>query len=125
MGTVKGDEIPLILLRTTSNFSYLVAGGEQDAYVYTNSSGKSIRIIGSLSIGAFTAGKKITVKVYNYIDGATPEIIDSVVYTVGTDPNPHVDFGTFRSAKITFTIDIVEAGDTAVVRAIEVQQAAQ
>jgi hypothetical protein len=115
---------PLVLARTTTNFSYLVAGGEQDAFVYTNTNGLSTRIVGSFDLSAFTVGKKITVKVYDDIDGVNPQIIDDVTYTVGTDPNPHVDFVTIRSCKVTFTIDIVEAGDIAVPRDIDQEQVA-
>jgi hypothetical protein len=108
---------------TDTDFSYLVAGGEQDAFVYTNQSGLSMRIVGSFDNNAFTGGRIITVKVYEQIDGATPRMINTQAYIVGTDPTPHVDFVSFRTCKVTYTINIVEAGNIAVPRAIAVKDA--
>jgi hypothetical protein len=115
---------PLDFARTTTNFSYLLAGGEQDAFVFLNTNGLSVRIVGSFDNNAFTAGRKITVKVYDKVDATNYREIDSVEYTIGTDPNPHVDFVTIRDAKVTYTIDIVEVGNIAVPRDIDVEQVA-
>ena len=110
-----------IVERTTTAFSYLVAGGKQDAYIYTASGTGAKRMVGTLFLKNFTAARKITVTVEEY-DGAAYGIVDSVQYTVGTDPNPHFDFQSSNSMKVTMTIDIVEAGNISTPMNIDVIQ---
>lgn len=95
---------------TDTNYGYGVGTDEQDVFVYNNSDNKVKRIVGRLSLRNFTAGRVVTIRVKEKVDGVNWELADEpTVYIVGTDPVPRFDLMTNDSFKITAQIDIAES----------------
>jgi len=109
----------IVPVQTTTDFSYLVAGGEQTVFTYGAFDFLERRFVGSFDVGAFTVGKVITVRIYEQIGVAGWQLIETKpLITVGTDPNPHFDYTSFVTNRVTMQVNIVEAGNTPVPRKI-------
>ncbi len=122
MGTehVKTDTQDRSVYRTVAPFSYLVAGGTQVAFTWTNLDSYSKRIIGTLFLKNFTVGRNITVTVEEW-DGAAWGVIFTQTYPVAVGGlNPHFDVGSFQNVRVQMTIDIVELGNISVPLNIDV-----
>jgi hypothetical protein len=112
----------IVPVKTVSDFTYLAGVAEQDAYEFITTDDLDRRFAGSFDLDAnITAAKIMTVRVKEQIDGANYRTIDSKTYTVGTDPNPHFDFVSFRTCKVTLQIDITEGVDRAIPRSVSVR----
>lgn len=108
--------------KTTSAYTYNAGVAEETAFTYTNADNNLKRFVGSLDFTAnITAAKIMTVRVKEEVDGATLRIIDSQTYTVGTDPNPHIDFVSFRDVTVTIQINLTEGVNRDVPRSIAVK----
>jgi len=124
MGTehTKVDTQQHVIQRTTTAFSYLVAGGEQTAFEWVAAGNASKRIVGSLDFVNVT-GATVIVRVYEKIDGTNYKVVDTKTVTIATDPpTAHFDFESFRSVKVTMHDANAEA--ISVPRSIDVIQVA-
>ena len=124
MGTehTKVDTQQHVIQRTTSAFSYLVAGGEQIAFEWVAAGNASKRIVGSLDFVNVT-GATVIVRVYEKIDGTNYKVVDTKTVTIATDPlTSHFDFESFQSVKVTMQDANAEA--ISVPRSIDVIQVA-
>lgn len=120
-GVNNWDGNTIIGVKTTSVFSYLVGVAELTVFTYGAFDSLLRHIVGSLDISVFTAAKLITVRIYETIAGAGWQKIKEDVYTVGTSPNPHFDYTSFVTNRVTMQLNIAEAGNTAVARQIAVK----
>lgn len=113
----------IIGVKTIGDFSYLVGVAEQTVFTSAASSfdGLLRHFVGSFDISAFTAARVITVRIYETIAGAGWQKIKEDPYTVGTDPNPHFDYYSFVTNRVTMQLSLTEAGATAVPRKIAVK----
>ena len=124
MGTehTKVDTQQHVIQRTTSAFSYLVAGGEQIAFEWVAAGNASKRIVGTLDFVNVT-GATVIVRVYEKIDGVNYRKVDQVTVTMATDPpTGHIDYESFRSVKVS--IQDANAEAISIPRAIDVIQVA-
>lgn len=108
-------------VKTTTDFTYLTGTAERDVFTYGAFDTLLRRIVGSIDFSAFTAAKVITVRIYETIAGAGWQKIKEDPYTVGTTPNPHFDYTSFVTNKITMQINVTEAAGTAVPRKLAVK----
>ncbi|MFA5216872.1 hypothetical protein [Sulfuricurvum sp.] len=97
--------------------TYLSGTAEKDLYEYSNTDDKVKEFIGTVFLYNLTAAKIVTIRVKELDDG-TYRDIDSKTYTVGTDPNPHLEFKSAKSVKVSMQIDITEGVNKTIPKSI-------
>jgi hypothetical protein len=111
------------LERLKSTVSYPSGIAETTMYEYLNTSAKSLRCVGALTLtGVFTAGRIITARTWRKVNGSYT-LVDKQNYTVGSDEvAPSFVIYAFEAVKVTIALDITEGAGKNVPVSIETKE---